>query len=188
MRAKLVAVILLSSCLTAYAQSVTDIEKKYGQPKDVYSVSEHIWMTPEYAIDGQVCRMRLYPKRVDGDTSFVGAMLQYAELRNLLNSLVPPNMRGLKSKVNFGATATGGPASWTTYPYEKVAFTFTSSFLPSKFAESPRLRRGEYRFQKPEGVEASDRETQMPTNDDFSASESTSIEIVTILWNDRRCR
>ena len=188
MKAKLLVVILLFSCMSAYAQSVTDIEKKYGQRKEVYSVSEHIWMTPEYAIDGQVCRMRLYPKRIDGDRSFVGAMLQYVELRDLLNSLVPPNMRGLKSKVNFAATATGGPASWTTYPYEKVTFTFTSSFLPSKFEESSPLRRGEYRFQKPEGVEASDRETQLPTNDDFSASESSSIEIVTIRWNDRRCR
>ena len=188
MRAKLLVVILLSSCISAYAQSVTDIEKKYGQPKGVYSVSEHIWMTPEYAIDGQVCRMRLYPKRVEGDRSFVGAMLQYIELRDLLNSLVPPNLRGMKSKVNFGATATGGPASWTSYPYEKVTFTFTSSFLPSKFVESPPLRRGEYKFQKPEGVEASDREKQMPADDDFSASESTSIEIVTIVWNDRECR
>lgn len=154
----------------------------------MYSVSDHIWMTPEYATDGQVCRMRLYPKRIDADRSFVGAMLQYTELRDVLNSLVPPNVRGLKSKVNFGATATGGPASWTTYPYEKVTFTFTSSFLPSKFVESSPLRRGDYVFQKPEGVEAGERETQMPSNDDFSASESTTIEIVTILWNDRPCR
>ncbi|HEU4508123.1 MAG TPA: hypothetical protein VFR78_07800 [Pyrinomonadaceae bacterium] len=188
MRGKLLLVILLSGYTSADAQSVTDIEKKYGQRKDVYSVSEHIWMTPEYASDGQVCRMRLYPKRVDGDTSFVGAMLQYTELRDLLNSIVPPNTRGLKSKLNFGATATGGPASWTTYPYENVTFTFTSSFLPLKFVESSPLRRGEYRFQKPKGIEAGEIETQMPTNDDFSASESSNTEIVVIQWNGRKCR
>jgi len=32
-----------------YAQTAADIQKKYGKPVDVYSVSEHVWMTPEYA-------------------------------------------------------------------------------------------------------------------------------------------
>src|SRR6266852_5702037 len=46
------------------AQTALDIERAYGKPVAVYSLSENIWMTPQYAADGQVCMMRLYPKRI----------------------------------------------------------------------------------------------------------------------------
>ena len=188
MKAKLAIVILQCCFMSAYAQTVTDIEKKYGQPQEVYSVSKHIWMTPEYATDGQVCRMRLYPKRVDGNSNYVGAALQYNELRDLLNSLVPPDKRGMKLKLNFGATATGGPATWTTYPYERVTFTFTTSFLPRRFEESPPLRKGEYTFSLPQSEPGQDTQSEKPSTDDFLPSQSSTIEIVTIRWSDRKCR
>jgi hypothetical protein len=188
MKAKLAIIILQCYLMSTYAQTVTDIEKKYGQPQEIYSVSKHIWMTPEYANDGQVCRMRLYPKRVDGNTSYVGAALQYNEVRDLLNSLVPPSERGMKLRLNFGATATGGPATWTTYPYERITFTFTSSFLPRRFEESPPLRKGEYTFAVPETESDRGAKSEMPSTDDFLPSQSSIIEIVTIRWNDRKCR
>ena len=46
------------------AQTSADLQGKYGKSLEVYSVSQSIWMTPEYSPDGQVCRMRLYPKRL----------------------------------------------------------------------------------------------------------------------------
>ena len=186
MKAILIALFLAYSTAVS-GQTVRDIEKQYGQRQPVYSVSPNIWMTPEYAVDGQVCRMRLYPKRVDGNTDYVGAALQYDELRSLLNSLVPPNQRGMKSKINFGATATGGPASWTTYPYETVTFTFTSSFLSGKFENSSPLRRGEFTFPLSKRNPATTEETRTPSNDDFQPSESSMTEIVTIRWNNRKC-
>ena len=186
MRAKL-AVLIFFLCVTpSVGQTVMDIEQRFGKPVPVYSVSEYIWMTPEYASDGQVCRMTLYPKRTSGNTNYVGAaMLQFKELRDLLNSLVPPDERGLKTKVNFGATATGGPAAWTTYPYEKVTFTFISSM--SKTTESPLLRKGEFKFEIPDGDYVPPKETSAPSLDDFVRSESSKTEIVTIKWNDREC-
>lgn len=92
-----------------YAQTAMDIQTKYGKPVAVYSVSENIWMTPEYGSDGQVCRMRFYPKRLSADTSYLGHDLPFNELRDVLNALVRVEARGAKSE-SFGATATGGGA------------------------------------------------------------------------------
>jgi hypothetical protein len=61
-RIKLAVVLLFVCGVPAVGQTVSDIELKYGKPVLVYPVSEHIWMTPEYATDEQVCRMTLYPK------------------------------------------------------------------------------------------------------------------------------
>jgi hypothetical protein len=55
------------------SQTASELVKKYGQPVTNFSLSENIWMTPEYAGDGQVCRMSFYPKRVDSNTSYLGA-------------------------------------------------------------------------------------------------------------------
>jgi hypothetical protein len=188
MKTILALTVLLVCFQSSYSQTVADIEEAFGKRQDVYSVSEHIWMTPEFALDGQVCLMRLYPKRVDARNNFVGAGLQYEELRRLLNSLVPLNQRGMKSKTNFGATATGGPAAWTTYPYERITFIFTSSFLPAKFDESTRLRKGEYTFSEPKTGLAIDQKSELPSADDFLPSQSSTTEIVTIRWNDRKCQ
>jgi len=59
-----------------------------------YSVSEHIWMTPDFAADGQVCRMRFYPKRFYRGTVYLSGYLAFPELKWILNDLVPPTSRG----------------------------------------------------------------------------------------------
>jgi hypothetical protein len=166
-------------------QTASDLVKKYGEPVTNFSVSENIWMTPEYAADGQVCRMAFYPKRVDSNTSYLGATLQFNELRDVLNSLIPPEWRGLKKKLNFATTATGGPAAWTTYPYERVMFTFIASFRKS--TESPLLRKGEFKFSVPANLPADKEESTAPSKDDFSALQTLNTEIVTVEWTDRRC-
>ena len=58
MRIKLSAVIFLLCVSPAAGQTVSEIEGKYGKPVNAYSVSEHIWMTPDYTADGQVVEER----------------------------------------------------------------------------------------------------------------------------------
>jgi hypothetical protein len=182
MRAKL-AVIILSLCVTpSFGQTVSDIEMKYGKPIYAYSVSEHIWMTPEYSVDGQVCRMRLYPKRIAPETDYLSKQLYFEELKEVLNQLVPPRLRGAK-KESFGLTGTGGGAAWTTYQYEKVTFVFTFSLRVDPRSwnelESHTFPLDEYLSRQPKKTP--------PSNDDFSASQGSKTEIVTVEWNDRRC-
>lgn len=48
------AVIICVLCFSsASAQTAADLEAKFGKPAEVYSVSENIWMTPEFAADGR---------------------------------------------------------------------------------------------------------------------------------------
>ena len=89
-------------------------------------------MTPEYAPDGQVCRIRLYPKRISADTNYGWHDLPFNELRDVLNALVRVETRGAK-KESFGATATGGNSAWTIYRYENVIFTLVSFFPTTSF-------------------------------------------------------
>ncbi len=186
MRAKLIIVIVFLCVLPIAGQTVSDLERKYGKPVPVYSVSENIGMTPEYARNGQVCRMTLYPKHTSGNSVSLGSTLQFNELQDLLNLLVPPDKRGSKIKLNFGATATGGPAAWTTYPYERVAFTFISSM--SKSTEYPLLRKDEFQFSISARDYVAPSESSAPSADDFIRSETSNTEIVTIQWNDRKCQ
>ncbi|HEV2835745.1 MAG TPA: hypothetical protein VGW58_10535 [Pyrinomonadaceae bacterium] len=185
MRVKLAVLMFFVCVAPVLGQTASDMEQRFGKPVPVYSVSEHIWMTPEYATDGQVCRMTLYPKRTSGNTNYVGVALQFKELRDLLNSLVPPDKRGLKTDLNFGATATGGPAVWTTYPYEKVTFTFISSMF--KTTEPTLLRKDEFEFTIPATRYVTPRENLTASADDFIRSETSKTEIVTIQWRDREC-
>jgi hypothetical protein len=118
--------------------------------------------------------------------NYVGVTLPFVELRDVLNSLIPPDKRGLKTTLNFGATTTGGPAAWTTYPYEKVTFTFISSML--KTSGSPLLRNNEFEFTIPATGYVAPKDNLTASTDDFIRSEKSKTEIVTIQWRDRKCR
>jgi len=178
---------LLSYVNSVSAQTATDLGRRYGKALVAYSVSEHISMTPEFARDGRVCSMRLYPKRIDEKTNYVSSSisrLPFEELRDVLNQLVPPETRGSK-KESFGQTATGGPAAWTTYPYELMTFTFIGPFGPLPY-DSTVIRKGEFVF--PADFSPSDVPiAKNATVDDFEARILSDIQIVTIAWSDRRC-
>lgn len=183
MRTTIKLVLFLAAVSAVSAQTVVDIQAKYGNPVDVYSVSEHIWMTPEYAADGQVCRMRLYPKRISSNTNYGAHNLPFSELRDVLNALVPVETRGSKKQF-FGGTVTGGGAAWTTYRYENVGFTFVSFFSARSF-DPVTLKRGEYVFPWSESEPLVT--DSNPSSDDFVERLSPRTEIVTVIWNGRKC-
>src|SRR5258705_10742005 len=87
----LVAGIFISA---SFGQTASQIERKYGKPVSSYAVSEHIWMTPEFSDDGQMCRARLYPKRISADTDYLTGALAWWELKDVLNEFAPPKTRG----------------------------------------------------------------------------------------------
>ena len=183
MRLSLVVMMIFVLCVVSTpGQTVTQIETKYGKPTNAYSVSNHIWMTPDYTASGQVCRMRLYPKTISSDVEYLSPQLYFEELQAILNELVPLDLRGQK-KDSFGLTDMGGGAAWTTYPYEKVTFVFTFPL---------RLEPGQ--THKPESISFSAEEIKAslpkktpPSIDDFTPSRFSKTEIVTISWNERSC-
>lgn len=171
------------SVTPTFGQTVSDVERRYGKPISVYSVSEHIWMTPDYSDDGQVCRMRLYPRRLGESTDYLISQLVFPELTDVLNEIVPPRLRGPK-KDGFGLTSLGGGTAWTTYAYENVSFTFIFSYKLDpdvlKDANAKVLTGPD-----PKGVPLLKKTP--PSFDDFPGSENSHTEIVTIRWNHRPC-
>jgi hypothetical protein len=178
MRSKVIfaALMLMLYFNAAYGQTASDVEKKYGKPVNAYSVSEHIWMTPEYAADGQICRASLYHKRISPETNYLGTSMPMWELLGVFNGLAPLNTRGAK-KEYFGATQHSASMAWTTFEYEKVKFNIWVSFKFGSLADM-----------KEKGVSLSG--TPAMTNqpdDDFMAKNSVYPEMAYVIWNDRKC-
>lgn len=183
---KLAVILGLLYVSSAIAQTPSDFEKKYGKPVAAYQVSEHIWMTPEYTSDGQVCIMRLFPRRFSPNTNYLSPNLPFEEMKRVLNELVPLQTRGAK-KAPFNTGATGGGAAWMSYDYENVKFSFVASFRPDP--DSWKTRK-EYVFSvKPESTPAQPPKPKdsVPSDKDFSSSQFMSTEIVTISWTGRQC-
>jgi len=183
MKTIVAAVVFMLSVSAAIGQTAADIEKKYGKPITTYAVSDHVWMTPEYTVDAQVCRMRLFPKRISADTNYLLKQLPFDEFKKVVDQLVPVNARG-KKKEPFGNGATGGGVEWAIFEYQKVTITYSASFDvdPNSWQ-----KRKPFVF----SLEGSSFDTK-PTDlaaplDDFFRYRAYSFEIVTITWNDRKC-
>lgn len=184
MKIQFAVLILLLFVTTAPAQTASEIESRFGPPIRVYSLTEHIWMMPDYTSDGQVCQMKLFPKRVGPKTAYLSNHLPFEELKPILNQLVPPATRGLKGN-SFGLTHTGGGIAWTTYSYEKASFVFSFGMRLSN--ES--LKQPEPVTFSAEEILAYSKPAKTPPSDgDFDNSQTADVEIVTITWTGRKCR
>ena len=117
--------ILVFSCSSVCAQTLSEIQARFGTPTSSYSVSEHVWMTPEFTADGQLCRVRLYPKKFDASTDYVMSELSLAEVEAVFDQLAPVTVRGEK-KEDYGLIGTGGLV-FAAFGYETVRINFVSS-------------------------------------------------------------
>lgn len=165
--------------ISASGQKMSDIEKQYGTPTQVYSLSEHIWMTPEFGIDGEICRARLYPKRISSKTDYLSKELPFQELREVLNRLIPSAQRG-PAKEFFGETELGGGIGWTTYPYENISivFIFAARFDPEILKRIESFGVEDFPIQQNQKI--------LPSYRDIPFS-GDGIEIATINWTKRKC-
>jgi hypothetical protein len=160
---------------------LAEIEQRFGPPQKIYSVGTFISMTPVFATDGQMCQMWVFPKRVSGADNYLGTTLEFDKLRFFLNTLVPPEQRGLK-QLSFGSIVNTGRVAWTTYSYENVEFTFMNG---------PKSSGSTYSKPPPPGktlslVDSVRRapENRHPSADDFPRAET---EIVNVRWQRRTC-
>ena len=164
---------------------VAEIEQRFGKPQRIYAVGSYSSLSVDFAPDGQVCHAWLYPRSVSEDKSCLVDKLEFDNVKFFLNSFVPPQHRGMKQSVNFGATATVGSTAWTNYPYKNVLFTFTSALDPQKKPGSePVLRKREFTFSAsyPPPHKIKDRS---PATYDFRRTDD--IKIVTVRWLRRSC-
>ena len=116
-------------------QTAKDIDMSYGRRENVYSVGEHLWMTPAYGADGQFCMMRIYGKRVSINTNFLDDNLDMDEVLKFINKLVPLETRGARTDY-LGSSDLGGGVIWTRFNYDRVRLVFISTFRLDKLSKS----------------------------------------------------
>jgi hypothetical protein len=165
----------------AFGQHRAELESKYGEPVVAYSVSEKILMSPQYGLDGQVCRMTFYPKRFSSDATYVSGQLPFDEFRTVVDSVVPLAARGGKKEpFAAGGWATGGGARWAIFTYDRVTISYVASFKVDSVD-----------FSKPfvfsdEAIARARAESNV-TPEDFSLYRDSTAEVVTVQWNERQC-
>ncbi|HYG82491.1 MAG TPA: hypothetical protein VD861_18995 [Pyrinomonadaceae bacterium] len=187
MRNKIIASAFLALlCVgSGFGQSSPDAGTKYGRPETVYSVSEHVWMTPEYSADGQVCLMRLYPKRIAPGINYLDDGLDMAEVLKILNELIPLETRGNRKEF-FGMTEMGGGVAWTRFNYERVTFTFVSPFeVVGELLDRPDEVLLPYPGEK--AISEARRKEAMRPDDELIREYAGKPKVLEIRWLGREC-
>jgi len=179
--AKLAIVITVFSSFSAFGQSREEIEAKFGQPVNTYVVGERIWMSPEYASDGQVCRMTFYPRRFSSTANYLTNQLPFDEFRSVIDTIVPVARRGAQREpFGNGMWTIGGGGRWTTFVYERVTISYVAGFRVN-----PALGMGEPVNLNDEVLRR--QEKPKIIKEDFSLYRDSNAEMVTVQWNDRKC-
>lgn len=185
--------VIIFNITGVFGQTISEIETKYGQSEKVYSLGSNIWMSAEYAADGQVCRMNLFPKRVSGNNVYLFKELPFEDFKNSVDLLVPLDKRGAR-KEPFESSAHGAGVFWTIFAYEKVTIQYSVdrqiNFDPLKprktFVFSPKTTSSTDKNPK-NMKESKASQTAEKGPDSFPPYRAAGYEIVTIRWNDRRC-
>jgi hypothetical protein len=168
-------------------QTKKDIEMKYGRQDNVYSMSEHILMTPVYDTHGQVCSMRLYPKRISDDINYLDDSLAIDEVQKIIDELIPLNTRGARKGV-FGGTATGGGVAWTLFNYDDVAFTFISYYKLDKVPDGQFGESIDLNFDTDDkSLAEAERKEAMRPDDELIRVRTVKPKLLEIKWTNRKC-
>ena len=141
MKKLIIAAIFIAAGLgSAAAQTAADLDNKFGKRESFDTVSgfseiddkpyitahpagPDIWMVPRFDGDGQVCQVLLFLRDRGNDRT-----LPFEKFAAIVDYLTPFDSRGPAEETNFAATATGGGSLWTTFNFEKVHITYSSTF------------------------------------------------------------
>ena len=161
--------IFLAACGSqGTAQTLSNLETKYGAAVKLYSVDEHTWMAPEFADDGQLCMVRLFPKQIDPENNYLWDSLPLYEVKDVFDQLAPSTSRGKKGDDQGFFVA--GRMAFRFFQYENVRVTF----ITSDFVSSNKAERG-------------NKLPSTPADNEFPGPYVRSAQIVTISWIHRRC-
>ena len=120
------SLIILTLGVPGFTQSSSDLEKKYGSPVKEYEVRPGILMTATYSDDGQVCMMYVERRHIS-ETGFDQRLYLPPEMIiELIDELVPTELRGAKTKGD-GFSRITGSLSDQIYDYENVSIKVLAS-------------------------------------------------------------
>ncbi|MCW5960874.1 MAG: hypothetical protein KIS76_11990 [Pyrinomonadaceae bacterium] len=122
------ALITLSflSAIFANAQTVADLEAKYGKSPQIYEVRPGVIATVKFDDNGQVREMRVERYNATEKTIYLDTTFPDDLLEEVVNELAPPAKRGAKSERSGDTVFMGGTAR-TFDEYENASITYFSS-------------------------------------------------------------
>jgi hypothetical protein len=130
--------ILLLAGSSAFAQSSSDLQARYGAPYEAYEVRPHILMTVLFGAVGQACEMDIEARhRYDGLNGT--DLIPLPVIEEILEEVAPTEERG---KVERLITFSGGCSSLRSGEYENVSIYRTELCLRSsgKAVEEVRIK------------------------------------------------
>jgi hypothetical protein len=120
------SLIILTVVGPGFSQTAADLEKRYGSPVKEYEVRPGIVMMTTFSDDGRVCKMYV-ERRHFSETGFDQRLyLPQEMIIELIDELVPPEVRGNKTKGD-GFSRITGQLSDQLYDYENVSITVLAS-------------------------------------------------------------
>jgi hypothetical protein len=187
-KTNLVVLVVGLGAVSVCGQTRAEIEAKARERIDAYSVWDSIWMTPEYAADGQVCRLRFYPKQFSGNTNFLGRKeLSFDEFRKVFDVIVPVGSRGAKKEPFESGWNLGGGVMWATFEYERLTITYSLGVrIDAEALRKSQAVELDLPFSANKDVKEAEVDKRIDA-DDFSNFHQSRAEIVTVIWKNRTC-
>ena len=109
-----------------YGQTLSDMKAKYGQPQMTFVVGKRVWMTPDFAVDGTVCRMTFFPQKADSGVLIINPSLNPFEIVDVLDKVVTQEMRGNYKTVYVNTSMMRG-FTWKSFNFGDVKMVFNIS-------------------------------------------------------------
>ena len=110
----------LCLCVTVgFAQTSSELKKKYGPAIEAFEVRRGVLLTTKYSSSGQVCEMVLENRHKTAVGFNLDNTLTDEVVEQLIAELVPAGARGERDK-NYGWSIYLGQSLQTNYSYERV--------------------------------------------------------------------
>lgn len=90
----LVALIIAMFGVSAFGQTFTDLQRKYGTPTNVFEVRPGVLMTVKYGDDGQASEMVIERRHTTDASINLNSALSEALVKELIDELAPIETRG----------------------------------------------------------------------------------------------
>jgi hypothetical protein len=89
------AIIILLACASVFAQTKDDLRKKYNEPiSETFVVRTGVTVTATYTPTGQIKELLIAPQLPSDLIKSKGKTLSYDSLKEIIDELVPPKVRG----------------------------------------------------------------------------------------------
>ena len=125
------SLMILTLGVPGFTQTSSDLERKYGSPVKEYEMRPGILMTATYSDDGQVCKMYVERRHFSETGCDQRLYLSPEVIIELIDVLVPTELRGGKTKGD-GFSRITGQVSEQIYDYENVSITVLASAASSE--------------------------------------------------------